>query len=190
MCNNLSYLKVQTVAGRRHDVAVSEGAPVFELRRACSEATSMPVDRLKLVWKGRTLLDSDPPPKLTPEATILALLAPKAPSEAVAGLVDAAPDEEEEEEIISISATLASIRWQAWAKLAMWAAAFIASCRIGYAIPFMLISAIGAMLVNLGKRGEGEASAYSIFNGFQELPGQLNAGHYERAIRRGEMLRL
>lgn len=54
----------------------------------------------------------------------------------------------------------------------------------------MLLSAIGGMLINLGKRGEGEASAYSIFNGFQELPGQLNAGHYERAIRQGQMLRL
>jgi hypothetical protein len=75
-------------------------------------------------------------------------------------------------------------------KLALWVLLLFMSSYVGYAIPFMLLSGMAAMLVNLGKRGEGEASAYSIFNGFQELPGQLNAGHYEQAIRRGQMMRL
>jgi hypothetical protein len=52
---------------------------------------------------------------------------------------------------------------------------------------YVLASLAAVILWNLGKRGEGEASAYSIFNEFRELPGQLNAGLLDDQIRRGQM---
>ena len=52
---------------------------------------------------------------------------------------------------------------------------------------YVLVSIVAVIFFNLGKRGEGEASAYSIFNGFRELPGQLNAGVLDDQIRRGQM---
>ncbi|KAL0055170.1 hypothetical protein WJX82_008128 [Trebouxia sp. C0006] len=36
-------------------------------------------------------------------------------------------------------------------------------------------------------RQQGEASAYSIFNNFQELPGQLNAHRLDDQLRHGQM---
>jgi hypothetical protein len=51
----------------------------------------------------------------------------------------------------------------------------------------VLASFVLVMLCNLGKRRKGEASAYSVFNGFQELPGQLNAQRMDEQLRRGQM---
>ena len=54
--------------------------------------------------------------------------------------------------------------------------------------PIYVLASIAAVILwNLGKRREGEASAYSIFNEFRELPGQLNAGVLDDQIRRGQM---
>lgn len=52
---------------------------------------------------------------------------------------------------------------------------------------YVLVSIVAVIFWNLGKRQEGEASAYSMFNGFRELPGQLNAGLLDDQIRRGQM---
>eukprot|EP01025_Chloroclados_australasicus_P023664 TRINITY_DN23946_c2_g1_i2.p3 TRINITY_DN23946_c2_g1~~TRINITY_DN23946_c2_g1_i2.p3 ORF type:complete len:118 (-),score=6.39 TRINITY_DN23946_c2_g1_i2:79-432(-) len=47
---------------------------------------------------------------------------------------------------------------------------------------------LGLIFFNLGKRKQGEMSAYSVFNeGFQELPGQFNAQQVDDQIRRGHM---
>ena len=44
----------------------------------------------------------------------------------------------------------------------------------------MIVSAMVAIFtVGLGTRKEGEASAYSIFNGFNELPGAFNAAQLD-----------
>ena len=46
------------------------------------------------------------------------------------------------------------------------------------------LSAIAAIFtVGLGTRKEGEASAYSIFNGFNELPGAFNAAQVDDQMR-------
>lgn len=52
---------------------------------------------------------------------------------------------------------------------------------------YVLATLVTLILCNLGTRKEGEASAYSIFNGFRELPGQLNANVLDDQIRRGQM---
>ena len=52
----------------------------------------------------------------------------------------------------------------------------------------MIVSAmVGMFTVGLDTRKEGEASAYSIFNGFNELPGAFNAARLDDQMRnRGE----
>ena len=52
---------------------------------------------------------------------------------------------------------------------------------------YVLVTLVTLILCNLGTRREGEASAYSIFNNFRELPGQLNANVLDDQIRRGQM---
>ena len=52
---------------------------------------------------------------------------------------------------------------------------------------YVLVTLMTVILCNLGTRREGEASAYSIFNNFRELPGQLNANMLDDQIRRGQM---
>ena len=52
---------------------------------------------------------------------------------------------------------------------------------------YVLGSLILVIFLNLGSRQQGEASAYSIFNNFQELPGQLNAGRFDEQLRQGHM---
>lgn len=56
----------------------------------------------------------------------------------------------------------------------------------GWGPPYVLVCLIGAMLLNLGRRKEGEASAYSLFNaGLRRLPGQLDAAQMDAQIRAG-----
>jgi hypothetical protein len=56
----------------------------------------------------------------------------------------------------------------------------------GWGPPYVLLWLIAAMLLNLGRRREGEASAYSLFNaGLRRLPGQLDAAHMDAQIRAG-----
>ena len=54
-------------------------------------------------------------------------------------------------------------------------------------IAFRTGGVAGMFTVGLGTRKEGEASAYSIFNGFNELPGAFNAAQLDDQMRnRGE----
>jgi hypothetical protein len=56
----------------------------------------------------------------------------------------------------------------------------------GWGPPYVLFWLIAAMLLNLGRRKEGEASAYSLFNqGLRRLPGQLDAAQMDAQIRAG-----
>lgn len=52
---------------------------------------------------------------------------------------------------------------------------------------FILSVLIAAIFANLGTRKEGEASAYTVFNNFQPLPGQLDAEQLDQQVRQGRM---
>mmetsp|Transcript_48820 Transcript_48820/g.156379 ORF Transcript_48820/g.156379 Transcript_48820/m.156379 type:complete len:107 (+) Transcript_48820:168-488(+) len=58
--------------------------------------------------------------------------------------------------------------------------------RYGWGPPYIILAMMFFMVYNLGRRAEGDASAYSVFNeGFRALPGQLNAEDMDNAIRHG-----
>ena len=51
----------------------------------------------------------------------------------------------------------------------------------------MLGSIVAVIFTNLSQRKAGEASSYSIFNNFRNLPGQLTADELDRQVRTGQM---
>ena len=80
-----------------------------------------------------------------------------------------------------------AVRLQTWLIFITW----LASIPIAHALSIGPLYILGTLILvifrNLGNRQPGEASAYSIFNNFQELPGQLNAGHLDDQLRQGQM---
>ena len=52
---------------------------------------------------------------------------------------------------------------------------------------YLVLSVIAFIFTNLGKRREGEASAYTVFNNFQALPGQLTGDQLDRQMVRGQL---
>jgi hypothetical protein len=62
------------------------------------------------------------------------------------------------------------------------------SSRLGLGPVFVLVSIVYVIFSNLGRRGDNEFSAYSIFNaGVQRLPGQLDADQIDQQVRRGQL---
>jgi len=57
--------------------------------------------------------------------------------------------------------------------------------KFGHGPILVLMSMLFVIMSNLGRRQPGQESAYTIFNGFRALPGQLDADDVDRAIRRG-----
>ncbi len=86
-----------------------------------------------------------------------------------------------------VAELLATVKPSVYIGLVVWAvgAKFFAS--VGFGALYVLASMVLLIFCNLGQRKAGEASAYSIFNNFRELPGQLNAGVLDGQIRRGQM---
>lgn len=80
---------------------------------------------------------------------------------------------------------LVAVSWRAWVGALLW----LALCRLSHAFDlgpvFVVCSGFVAIRLNLGDRKPGEASAYSIFNGFRELPGAFNAAAVDEHVRRG-----
>lgn len=86
-----------------------------------------------------------------------------------------------------ILAIIFGIRLQTWLLFLAW----LVGAPVAHALQLGPIYVLGSLILviflNLGKRQVGEASAYSIYNDFQELPGQLNAHRLDDQLRRGQM---
>mmetsp|Transcript_3688 Transcript_3688/g.9597 ORF Transcript_3688/g.9597 Transcript_3688/m.9597 type:complete len:247 (-) Transcript_3688:69-809(-) len=173
-------------------------------------------DRLKLVHKGKVLKPYLALPAFRDGDVISYAFSLRAPDEYLRERVDGGFEEQEERELRFDIEKLES-RWQQKAAsylrhtlqcpdsllwllfsilptsrrslilLALWLAGAKASHshELG---PIYLVASIGGfILLNLGRRREGEASAYSIFNDFQALPGQLTADQIEGQMVRGRI---
>jgi hypothetical protein len=81
-----------------------------------------------------------------------------------------------------------SVRLRTWLILAAWCLASRAAAARELGAPFVLATGFALIFANLGRRKEGEASAYSIYNpGFAPLPGALAPEELERQLRAGHM---
>lgn len=69
----------------------------------------------------------------------------------------------------------------------LWCVAMSVAQRFDLGPVAFLLTIIALVLLNLGTRRPGEASAYSVFNNFVRLPGQLTADAIDEQIRAGQM---
>ncbi|CAD6219921.1 unnamed protein product [Miscanthus lutarioriparius] len=167
--------------------------------------------RLRLVLRGKTLPHQDDTRvNLRDGDTLIVAVAPKPPAN---HLLDNDDEEEEEEELkFQIPQTttlwkrkifmflrdklrlpdiilmaLFSLSMKAWIIIAMWF--LLAPIAQKYDVGPLYILGTGFLIIllNLGRRQQGDVSAYSIFNeDFRELPGTLNADRIDRDIRAGQ----
>ena len=65
----------------------------------------------------------------------------------------------------------------------LWTLLYLFMLEHGFGIVYLTSTIIGAIFLNLGKRREGELSAYSVFNpGCQRLDGTFTSDDFERNV--------
>ena len=78
------------------------------------------------------------------------------------------------------------VRAKVWIILLLWLCGAKLSSWLNLGPLYIIGSIIALVFGNLGHRQQGEASAYSIFNNFRSLPGQLTADQVDGQVRRGQ----
>lgn len=193
-------------------IRIPSPTKVSDLRSTVSLDLNLPINRLMLILKGRTMKDrNDDDDELSVRLqngdSILVAVMPKRPAKHL-------QDDDEEEDDLRFQIPQSSSRWKrrlvsflrekvrvpdimliaifavsikTWACIILWflLAPVAHSWNLG---PLYIIgTGFLIILVNLGKRQHGDVSAYSIFNeDFRELPGTLNADRLDRDIRAGQ----
>ncbi|CAL5227512.1 g10497 [Coccomyxa viridis] len=208
-------IKVQAIGGRPSALTVPVDIKVEQLKQIISSELRFPLDRLKLVKGGKPLDDDLRAAGLSDGDTLLAVIPPRPPPKHLHSACDSSAGEPGSWDDparfrlpTNASATkkrlaaflkqrlripdvaliiLFNVRPWAWAVLAAWLMGAPLASRLEVGPLYVLVSIVAVIYWNLGTRREGDASAYSIFNGFRELPGQLNAGALDEQIRRGQM---
>ncbi|XP_062199140.1 uncharacterized protein LOC133901702 [Phragmites australis] len=188
---------------------------VADLRRRIAQdrrLAALEEGRLRLVLRGTTLpRQDDARVNLRDGDILIVAMPPKPPAN---HLRDDDDEEEEEEEELKfkipqtttwwkrkififlqdklrlpdiILMALFSLSMKAWVIIAMWF--LLAPIAQKYDVGPLYILGTGFLIIflNLGRRQQGDVSAYSIFNeDFRELPGTLNADRIDRDIRAGQ----
>ena len=157
---------------------------VTALRKLVADKLGLEGKRLRLSHKGRVLHDFGRLPKIAEGDVLSYALAPR-PSHWQrklashlrhrAGLPDAALLV-----IFALSPT-------GYAVLVAWFLFGRLASSQGLGSLYLVLSVIAFIFTNLGKRREGEASAYTVFNNFQALPGQLTGDQLDRQMVRGQL---
>mmetsp|Transcript_35324 Transcript_35324/g.59544 ORF Transcript_35324/g.59544 Transcript_35324/m.59544 type:complete len:214 (-) Transcript_35324:334-975(-) len=186
-----------------------------DLRKLAGKAAQLPAEQIQMVWKGRTIVDSDQPTFEDGE-TILVFVAPKPPSDSKKWAVQEEEDGDEALRVLrervkrvavqgwrgkcvsflrnkchcpdEFIGLLLSIRGWQWALFAVWSML----SRVAYVHElgpiYIIMTGFFLIFTNLGRRIEGEVSAYSVFNSdFRELPGNFNADRVDQHLRQGHM---
>ncbi|OAY63980.1 uncharacterized protein LOC109728545 [Ananas comosus] len=187
---------------------------VRDLRRMVAAERGLPGERLKLVLRGKTLLDrkgdgiEDVVVRLDDGDCLMVAVMPKPPAKHL----QEDDDDDDEELKFQIPQTtnwwkrkiflflreklrlpdillmaIFSISLKVWACIILWFSLAPVAHRWDLGPIYILGTGFLVILLNLGKRQHGDLSAYSIFNeGFRELPGTLNAERIDRDIRAGQ----
>mmetsp|Transcript_7581 Transcript_7581/g.15407 ORF Transcript_7581/g.15407 Transcript_7581/m.15407 type:complete len:213 (+) Transcript_7581:131-769(+) len=196
-------------------IEIADECIFSDLRAAAGKAADLFPEQVKLVWKGRTIVEADEL-DLKDGDTILVFVTPKAPLESSKWSVAGEEDGDEALRVLRakvkreavhgwrgkfvsflrnrchcpdefIGVLLSVKAWQ-WAVFVVW----LILSRIAYVHElgpvYIIMTGFVIIFTNLGRRREGEMSAYSVFNdNFQELPGNFNADRVEQQIRQGHM---
>ncbi|KAL3133178.1 hypothetical protein ABBQ38_007069 [Trebouxia sp. C0009 RCD-2024] len=204
-------ITVQTASGRRYTLQCRHQQEVAGLKHQIEHATGLPGEKLKLVHKGKTV-DQDYVALSESDVVLVMVTRGPTPVHPAHDEDDEDVAVEPEETKVRLPANASNIErklllrlrhdWhlpeyvlmvvfavhlQTWLIFVAW----LASIPIAHAMSIGPLYILGSLILvifrNLGKRQPGEASAYSIFNDFQELPGQLNAGRLDEQLRHGHM---
>lgn len=186
---------------------------VKELRNLVAAVDHLPVDRVKLILRGEVLHDSkngdDVHLRLKDRDSIIVAVKPNSPAQHIRDGFD-----DDEEDDLRFQIPQSSSRWKrklvcflhdklrlpyilltaifsislkAWALIILWFLLAPVAYKWDLGPLYILGTGFSIILLNLGKREDGELSAYSVFNeDFQELPGTLNADRLDRDIRAGQ----
>ena len=84
----------------------------------------------------------------------------------------------------SVARAVASVSASALAKISAWVILSQVFAYLEHAPLCLLSTGLYLIFTGLGTRRPGEPSAYSVFNGFDELPGTFNAARVDDAIMR------
>jgi hypothetical protein len=187
-------------------------------RAAVAKTLALPLngvdlERIKLATSGIALIDDAAVLALHDGATVLAVVAPKAPSKELSKVNrprgETESDSEDEWTRVPVSSLLpwqrslvAILRrklrvpealisivyragWKFWAIFLVWIAGSKVAALYEWGPVYWVLSLLAFMALNLGHRQAGELSAYSIFNpDFYRLPGQLTAEDLDGQVRR------
>ncbi|XP_068651224.1 uncharacterized protein [Aristolochia californica] len=202
---------VRTIGpSRPSHLCVMSRIKVADLRKLIAEDKHLPLEKLKLVLKGKILRDQnngdDVYLNLNDGDSLMVAVAPQPP----AGLIG---DDDEDDDLrfrIPWSTSrwkrvvftflqekmkvpdimlmvLFSISLKGWAVIITWFLLAPVAHRWDLGPLYILGTGFAIILINLGHRQQGDLSAFSIFNeDFRELPGTLNAERVDRNLRAGQ----
>ncbi|KAL3497731.1 hypothetical protein ACH5RR_040463 [Cinchona calisaya] len=192
---------------------VPSSIKVQDLRKLIAQNGNLPVESLKLIWRGNVLHDSknedDTLIQLNNGDSLIVATKPKAPPKHVH---DDSDDDEEYELRFQLPQSIGgwkrrlfialreklklpdillmaifSLSIKMWILIILWFIMAPVVQKLDLGPLYILATGFAIIFYNLGKRQPGDASAYSIFNeDFRELPGTLNAERLDQDIRAGQ----
>ncbi|KAL3817938.1 hypothetical protein ACJIZ3_003843 [Penstemon smallii] len=186
---------------------------VKELRKLISVTSHLPIENMRLVFRGKVLHDSEDGDDLLGQLhdgdTVIVAIKPKPPAKHVRDDFDDDDDEDLKFKLPESTSrwkrrlffvlrdkfrlpdmllmAIFSLTLKIWAAIVLWFILAPLAHRSGVGPLYILGTGFAIIFYNLGHRQPGDASAYSIFNeNFRELPGTLNADRLDRDIRHGQ----
>ncbi|KAM7525400.1 hypothetical protein LguiA_015302 [Lonicera macranthoides] len=186
---------------------------VHDLRKLIAGNGRLPIDNLKLILRGNVLHDSkngdDISIQFKDGDSLIVAVKPKPPVKHVQDGLDEDDDDlkfrlpqstsEWKKRLFSflhnklkipdmLLMAIFSLRIRVWVVIIMWFILAPVAHRWDLGPLYILGTGFAIIFINLGKRQNGDMSAYSIFNeDFRELPGTLNADRLDRDIRAGQI---
>ncbi|XP_077234327.1 ubiquitin family protein [Tasmannia lanceolata] len=194
---------------------VPSSIKVHDLRKLIAKDGHQPMEQLKLVLRGKILLDQESGDevclRLKQGDSLIVAVTPKPP---VKHIRDGDDDDDDDDDDLKFQIPQSANRWKkklftllhdkfrlpdillmaifsislkAWIAIVLWFILSPVAYKMDVGPLYILATGFSIILLNLGKRPHGDLSAYSIFNeGFRELPGTLNAERLDRDIRAGQ----
>ncbi|KAF5735085.1 ubiquitin family protein [Tripterygium wilfordii] len=191
---------------------VPSSIKVHDLRELIAKSKNLPIENLRLIWRGNVLqdkrFDEDVYLPFTDGDSLIVAVKPKPPAKHLRDGLDIDDDDLKFQLPASTSRwkrrlyfflhdklklpdillmAIFSLSTKVWAAIILWFILAPIAHRWDLGPLFIIGTGFCIILMNLGQRQPGDVSAYSIFNeDFRELPGTLNADRIDRDIRAGQ----
>lgn len=207
-------MRLRTWNGGRHELSLALDSKVAELRLRAAGLLNAPQTRVQLLWKGRVLNDLSPLAELQGRDEVLAIVTPLQP-QSLRGHQQYSSDADLDLPELTkfelpanasllqrqlaallqnrlhcpelLLVILFAVPLRIWVSASVWLLCAPLAAKLDLGPLYVLATICAVIFLNLGTRKEGDASAYTIFNNFRALPGQLTANEIDGQVRRGQM---